>query len=169
MLVRLLLIYHFDRDLSFCWLSSLNPLDVEFHFFGETFPTDLSTLMISSFVLGAMLVFIGTLARDAKRAIEGYQKSRQMKKGQSLKEELNKGMDDFLRGNLPKAKSHFVEVLKRDPSQIDLYFRLSEIALKEGNEEEALHWLERARLIDMRNVDILLSEASSVPADEAIR
>jgi lipopolysaccharide biosynthesis regulator YciM len=157
----------------FCWLSLLNPVDVEFRFFGEVIPTDLSTLMISSFVLGAMLVFISTLTRDAKRAIEGYQKSRQMKKGQFLKEELNKGMDDFLRGNLPKAKTHFVEVLKRDPSQIDLYFRLSEIALKEGNDEEALHWLERARLIDMRNVDILLSEAALYQRmkrfDEAIR
>jgi lipopolysaccharide biosynthesis regulator YciM len=157
----------------FCWLSLLNPLDVEFHFFGKLIPTDLSTLMISSFVLGAMLVFISTLTRDAKRAIEGYQKSRQMKKDQSLKEELNKGMDDFLRGNLPKAKTHFVEVLKGNPSQIDLYFRLSEIALKEGNEEEALHWLERARLIDMKNVDILLHEARLYQRmkrfDEAIR
>jgi lipopolysaccharide biosynthesis regulator YciM len=151
----------------------LNPLDVEFHFFGKLIPTDLSTLMISSFVLGAMLVFFSTLTRDAKRAIEGYQKSRQMKKDQSLKEELNKGMDDFLRGNLPKAKTHFVEVLKGNPSQIDLYFRLSEIALKEGNEEEALHWLERARLIDMKNVDILLHEARLYQRmkrfDEAIR
>jgi lipopolysaccharide biosynthesis regulator YciM len=173
MLVRLLLITILIVISLFCWLSLINPVDVEFHFFGETIPTDLSTLMISSFVLGAMLVFISTLARDAKRAIEGYQKSRQMKKGQSLKEELNKGMDDFLRGNLPKAKTHFVEVLKKDPSQIDLYFRLSEIALKEGNEEEALHWLERARLIDMRNVDIPLRQASLYQRmkrfDEAIR
>jgi lipopolysaccharide biosynthesis regulator YciM len=173
MLIRLLLIIILIVISLFCWLSLLNPVDVEFHFFGEVIPTDLSTLMISSFVLGAMLVFISTLTRDAKRAIEGYQKSRQKKKGESLKEDLNRGMDDFLRGNLAKAKAHFVEVLKRDPSQIDLYFRLSEIALKEGNEEEALHWLERARLIDMRNVDILLREAELYQRmkrfDEAIR
>jgi tetratricopeptide (TPR) repeat protein len=82
-------------------------------------------------------------------------------------------MDHFLRGNLAKAKTHFAEVLKRDPSQIDLYLRLSEIALKEGNDEEALHWLERARLIDMRNVDILLREVELYQRmkrfDEAIR
>ena len=173
MLVRLLLIIILIVISLFCWFSLLNPLDVEFHFFGKIIPTDLSTLMISSFVLGAMLVFISTLTRDAKRAIEGYQKSRQKKKGESLKEELNKGMDHFLRGNLGKARTHFVDVLKRDPSQIDLYFRLSEIALKDGNEEEALHWLERARLIDMRNVDILLREAELYQGmkrfDEAIR
>jgi lipopolysaccharide biosynthesis regulator YciM len=173
MLVRLLLITILIVISLFCWLSLLNPVDVAFHFFGKVVPTDLSTLMISSFVLGAMLVFISTLARDAKRAIEGYQKSRQKKKGQSLKEELNRGMDDFLRGDLPKAKTHFVEVLKKDPSQIDLYFRLSEIALKEGNDEAALHWLERARLIDMRNVEILLREAGLYQRmkrfDEAIR
>ncbi len=173
MLVRLLLIIILIVISLFCWLSLLNPVDVEFHFFGEVIPTDLSTLMISSFVLGAMLVFISTLTRDAKRAIEGYQKSRQRKKGESFKEELDKGMDHFLRGNLGKAKAHFVEVLKRDPSQIDLYFRLSEIALKDGNEEEALHWLERARLIDVRNVDILLRETELYRRmkrfDEAIR
>jgi tetratricopeptide (TPR) repeat protein len=159
MLVKLLLSFLFIVIGFFLWLSYENPMDVEFHFLGTTFQTEVSLLMISSFVLGAMLVFIGTLARDARRAIQGYQKSRQMKKAESLKEESNKGMDHFLRGNLTKAKVHFVEVLKRDPSQIDLYFKLSEIALKEGNEEEGLNWLERARLIDMRNVDILLHEA----------
>ena len=173
MLIRLLLIIILIVISLFCWISLENPLDIEFHFFGEILSTSVSALMITSFVLGAMLVFISTLTRDAKRAIEGYQKSRQKKKGESLKEDLNRGMDDFLRGNLAKAKAHFVEVLKRDPSQIDLYFRLSEIALKEGNEEEALHCLERARLIDMRNVDILLREAEMYQRmkryDEAIR
>jgi len=119
--------------------------------------------MLASFVLGAMLVFIGTLARDIKHAIEGYvngfQKKREKKKGESLKEELNKGMEAFFRGDLTKAKNCFGDVLKRDPWQIDLYFRLSEIALKEGSEEEALHWLERGSLIDIKNGDILLREA----------
>src|SRR4030042_3264106 len=82
-------------------------------------------------------------------------------------------MDDLLRGNLSKAKTHFVEVLKKDPSQMNLYFRLSEVALQEGNDEEALHWLERARLMDMRNVEILLLEAGLYQRmkrfDEAIR
>ena len=159
MLVKLLLSFLFIVIGFFLWLSYLNPLDVEFHFFGETFETELSILMISSFVLGAMLVFIGTLTRDAKRAIEGYRQSRQKKKEQSLKEELNRGMEYFLRGNLAKAKTHFSEVLKNDPLKMDIYFKLSEIAAKEENYEEALHWLERARLIDMRNVDILLREA----------
>jgi lipopolysaccharide biosynthesis regulator YciM len=141
--------------------------------FREVFETELSVLMISSFVLGAMLVFIGTLARDAKRAIEDYLKSRQRRKGESLKEELNKGMDVFLRGDLAKAKTHFIEVLKRDPMQIDLYLRLSEIALQEGHDQDALHWLGRAELIDMRNIDILLRQAGVYQRmkrfDEAIR
>jgi lipopolysaccharide biosynthesis regulator YciM len=146
---------------------------VEFHFFGKTFETDLSILMISSFVLGAMLVFIGTLTRDAKRAIEDYLKTRQKRKEESLKEELNKGMDVFLRGDLAKAKTHFIEVLKRDPTQLDLYLRLSEIAVQEGNDQDALHWLGRAELIDMRNIDILVRQAGVYQRmkrlDEAIR
>src|SRR4030067_1442148 len=159
MLVRLLLIAILIVISLFCWLSLVNPLDGEFRFFGKTIPTDLSTLMISSFVLGAMLVFISTLARDAKRAIKDYLNSRQKRKEESLKEEFNKWMDVFLRGDLAKAKTHFIEVLKRDPMQIDLYLRLSEIALHEGNDQEALHWLGRAELIEMRNIDILLSQA----------
>jgi lipopolysaccharide biosynthesis regulator YciM/uncharacterized integral membrane protein len=173
MLVKLLLSFLFIVMVFFLWLSYQNPLHVEFHFFSKTFETELSVLMISSFVLGAMLVFIGTLARDAKRAIEDYLKSRQRRKGESLKEELNKGMDVFLRGDLAKAKTHFIEVLKRDPMQIDLYLRLSEIALQEGHDQDALHWLGRAELIDMRNIDILLRQAGVYQRmkrfDEAIR
>jgi lipopolysaccharide biosynthesis regulator YciM len=173
MLVKLLLSFLFVVMVFFLWLSYQNPLRVEFHFFSKTFETELSVLMISSFVLGAMLVFIGTLARDAKRSIEDYLKSRQRRKGESLKEELNKGMDVFLRGDLAKAKTHFIEVLKRDPMQIDLYLRLSEIALREGHDQDALHWLGRAELIDMRNIDILLRQAGVYQRmkrfDEAIR
>jgi lipopolysaccharide biosynthesis regulator YciM len=174
MSIKLLLGFLFIVMVFFLWLSFDNPMGVEeFRFFGKTISTNLSTLMISSFVLGAMLVFIGTLARDAKRAIEDYLKSRQRRKGESLKEELNKGMDVFLRGDLAKAKAHFIEVLKRDPMQIDLYLRLSEIALREGHDQDALHWLGRAELIDMRNIDILLRQAGVYQRmkrfDEAIR
>ena len=173
MLVKLLLSFLFIVIGFFLWLSYENPMAVEFHFFGKTFETDLSILMISSFVLGAMLVFIGTLTRDAKRAIEDYLKTRQKRKEESLKEELNKGMDVFLRGDLAKAKTHFIEVLKRDPTQLDLYLRLSEIAVQEGNDQDALHWLGRAELIDMRNIDILVRQAGVYQRmkrlDEAIR
>lgn len=173
MLVKLLLIIILIMISLFCWLSLTNPLDVKFQFFGKVFPTDLSTLMITSFVLGAVLVFISTLTRDAKRAIQNYRQTRQRKKEQSIQEELNKGMDYFLRGDLAKAKTHFAEVLKNDPLQKDLYLKLSEISVKEGNDEEALHWLERARWIDTKKVDILLRQAEIYQRmkrfDEAIR
>ncbi len=173
MLVKLLLSFFFIVIGFFLWLSVQNPLDVEFHFFGKTYETELSLLMISSFLFGAMLVFVGTLTRDARHAIKDYFSSRQKRQEESLKEELNKGMDVFLRGNLTKAKTHFVEVLKRDPTQIDLYLRLSEIAVQEGNDQDALHWLGRAELIDMKNIDILLRQAAVYKRmkrlDEAIR
>ena len=69
-------------------------------------------------------------------------------------------MEAFLRGDLAKAKSHYGEILKRDPTQIDLYLRLSEIAEREGKDEEALRWVEKATLIDSRNVTLLLREAT---------
>jgi lipopolysaccharide biosynthesis regulator YciM/uncharacterized integral membrane protein len=173
MSVKLLLSFLFIVMVFFLWLSFQNPMKLEFHFFSQTFETELSVLMISSFVLGALLVFIGTLAQDAKRTIEDYLESRQRRKGESLKEELDKGMDVFLRGDLAKAKTYFIEVLKRDPMQIDLYLRLSEIALQEGHDQDALHWLGRAELIDIRNIDILLRQAGVYQRmkrfDEAIR
>jgi tetratricopeptide (TPR) repeat protein len=159
MLARLLLIIILVAMALFCWVSLVNPLDVEFQFFGRVIHTDLSNLLFSSFLLGAIMVFALTLARDAKRAFAGFQESRQKKKDLSLKEEFNRGMEAFLRGNPSRAKSHFMTVLKKDPSRIDLYLRLSEISLKEGNEDEAFQWLERARTIDMNNVEALFAEA----------
>ncbi len=173
MLVKLLILIILGLVSVFCWLSLTNPLDVQFRFFGRVISTDLSTLMITSFVLGVLLVFISTLAREAKRSLENYRQSRKRKKEQSIKEELNKGMENLLRGNLAKAKAHFTEVLKEDPFQKDLYLRLSEISVKEHNDEEALHWLERARWIDNKNVEIPLRQAEIYQRtrrpDEAIR
>ena len=160
MLVTLLLILILIVITLFCWLSLLNPVDIDFHFFGKTFPTDLSTLMISSFVLGVLLVFLSTLTRDAQRAYREFQISRQRKREQAIKEEKERGIEAFLRGDLRKAKTHYGEILKRDPGQIDLYIRLSEISQREGNDEETLQWLGKASLIDSRNPNILLREAA---------
>ena len=173
MLIKLLFSFLFIVMILFLVFAFKNPLKVELEIFGGTFETELSLLMISTFLLGAMLVFISFLTRDAKRAIKDYLNSRQKRKEESLKEELNKGMEVFLRGDLTRAKTHFMEVLKRDPMQIDLYLRLSEIALREGNDQDALHWLGRAELIEWRNIDILLSQAAVYQRmkrfDEAIR
>ncbi len=175
MLSRLLTIIVLAAIALFCAVSLGNPLDIEeFNLlFWKTGPTDLPTLMFLSFLLGAMLAFIVFVARDVKRAIEGIQESRQKKKGLSLKEEFNRGMEAFLRGNLSKAKTHFVTVLKKDPSQIDLYLRLSEISLKESNEDEAFQWLERAKAIDMNNLEALFAEVNLYQQmkrfDDAIR
>ena len=171
--ILLLIILFFVVIGFFLSLGFYNPLAVEFDFFGKTISTNISNLLLSSFFLGAMLVFIGTLTRDARRAIQDFLKSRQDKQNESLKEELNKGMDVFLRGDLAKAKTHFIQVLKKDPTQIDLYLRLSEIALQEGHDQDALHWLGRAELIDMRNLEVLLRQAGVYQRmkrfDEAIR
>lgn len=173
MLVRLLLIILLIVISLFCWISLENPVDIEFFFFGESTHISVSALMISSFVLGAILVFVSTLMRDIKRAFQELRRSREARKGEVIKEELNKGMDHFIRGDFAKAKVHFSEVLKKEPSHIDLYLRLSEMELRDGKEDEALHWLEQARLIDMRNVTILLREAEVYQRmkryDDAIR
>jgi lipopolysaccharide biosynthesis regulator YciM len=160
MLIRLLIVLILIIITLFCWLSLINPVDIDFHFFGETVHTGLDTLMISSFLLGALLVFFGTLTRDARRAFLDFQKSRQRRREHSLKEEFDKGTEAALRGDLAKAKSHYGEILKRDPMQIDLYLRLSEISEREGNQEEALRWVERATLIEPRNGTLLLREAA---------
>ncbi|MCX8117405.1 MAG: tetratricopeptide repeat protein [Desulfobacterota bacterium] len=173
MLTKLLILTILGLVSVFCWLSLTNPLDVEFQCFGRTFQTDLSTLMISSFVLGGLLVFIAILARDAKRALENYRQARRRRKEQAIKEELNKGMEDLLRGHLGKAKAHFIEVLKEDPFQKDLYQRLAEISVRESDDPEALRWLERGQWIDPKNVEILIQQAEIYHrigrADEAIR
>lgn len=159
MWTKLLLVIILILISLFCWISLINPLELEFHFFGKVIPTNLSTLMITSFVLGAMLVFVSTLTRDVRRAIEQYRQSRKRRKEEALREELNRGMEYFLRGDFQKAKNHFMEILKSDPLQIDLYLRLSEIALKEKKDEEALQWLEKGRLYDPRNIHLLLMES----------
>ena len=100
MLVRLLIVIMIIIVSVFCILSFANRVEVDFNFFGETYETQLPTLMISSFALGALLVFLGTLARDAKRALDEYRRSRQKREEQAAKEELNRGMDDLLRGDL---------------------------------------------------------------------
>ncbi len=70
MLIRLLIILILIIISLFCWLSLLNPVEIDFHFFGEIIHTGLDTLMISSFVLGVLLVFSGHLDPGCKAGLQ---------------------------------------------------------------------------------------------------
>ena len=159
MIVRLLLILTLLIISLFCWLSFTQSHGCGVLFFRQnhynrsSHPDDY--LLCARGAVGVC----GDLGSRCQTGDSNIRRSRQEKKRQFLKEEFSRGMDNLIRGDLTKAKGHFGEVLKKDPTQIDLYLRLSEINYKEGKSEEALHWLERARLIDLNNVDILLRES----------
>jgi len=67
------------------------------------------------------------------------------KKYQSLNKDYEKGKMYFIREDYKKAKKEFEKILEKLPEHADAHFFLSQVLYKEGDLEEALNHVEKAK------------------------
>lgn len=126
---------------------------------GRSFTTSLPAVIIVSFASGALIVFMVGLIRDVVEGWKELKKERRGKKEEALQGEIAKGLSFLLKGNVEQGRIHLTNALKRDPENLDIYAKLSDIYAGEGKLKEAVEILERAWSIDSQNEEILLKKA----------
>lgn len=125
----------------------------------KPFTTSLPAIIIISFASGALIVFAIGLVRDVVEGWRELKRGREAKREEALQAEIAKGLNSLFKGNVERARLHLTNALKRDPENLDIYARLSDIHTGEGKLKEAVEILERAWSIDSQNEEILLKKA----------
>jgi tetratricopeptide (TPR) repeat protein len=126
---------------------------------GKPVTTSLPAVIIISFASGALIIFIAALIRDLVEGWRELRGERKGKKGEALQAEIAKGLGFLFRGNVDRGRIHLANALKRDPENLAIYAKLSDIYANQGNLTEAIEILKRAEVIDSKNQEILLKRA----------
>lgn len=152
----------------FVYLSILNPQLVDIHLGTDTsLSMGLPQILLFSFMSGMLLMALGSLLREGRRAFRNWRESRQIKGIQRSDELYHRGVEHFIKGNYIKAAELFSGALDKYPANIKPYLRLSEIHALKGNYSEAIKVLNKGRQFDGDNLEILfkLSENSFIQGD----
>jgi lipopolysaccharide biosynthesis regulator YciM len=120
----------------------------------------LPALIIVSFAAGAAIVFLAGLIRDVVEGWRRLRRDRRAKQEEALQSEMAKGLSFLLEGNGERARVHLTNALNRDPENLDIHAKLSDIDAAQGKLKEAAEILEKAWTIDPQSKEILLKKAN---------
>jgi len=126
---------------------------------GKPLTTSVPAVIIVSFATGALIVFIAGLIRDLAEGWKDLKRERKGKREEAIQAEITKGLNFLFKGNVERGRIHLTNALQKDPENLDLYAKLSDIHVDQGKLPEALEILERAWAIDSDNEEILLKKA----------
>jgi len=121
--------------------------------------TSIPAVIIVSFASGALIVFLAGLMRDLVEGWRQLRRGRKERRGESVQGEIAKGLTSLAQGNTDRAQSHLTNALSRDPENVDLCVRLSELLAAQGRLNEAINMLDRAWALDSQNREILFKKA----------
>jgi lipopolysaccharide biosynthesis regulator YciM len=141
----------------FLYLSSLNPLSVQFQYFwGDYWETSLSSLLIVSALIGAVITFLTYFVRDVRKAIKEHKEHRLR---EQLWETFYQATDALFKGDLPKAEKQILAYLKKRPDDPKVYLKLVDVYQRAGKSKKAIETLERAKDLKIDQLEILFREA----------
>ena len=94
-------------------------------------------------------------AGDRVQARETFQKAVAMNQA-FLPARINLGKLDLIEGKREEARQRFLSILDEYPENVRTMMELARIAEQEGDPDEAIRWLEKARSIDARALSAVL-------------
>lgn len=142
----------------FYYLAQINP-DTPITFFlssGKRYSAPLVVQLIISFVSGAVLVLILSLADDLRKTM-GTWRQRTMERAREKAASLfAEGERLTTEGNYKKAKEAFMEGLEREPASVVGLLGAAEVFRLRGETSQAMGYLSRARELSRRDMELTL-------------
>ena len=160
----LLVIAYFER---------LNPEELTVNLSSKT-SYSISTVgfFLFSFALGAFIVIIFTLLRDAKTIFKDWRNRQRERTDARIQDIFSKGLYAYLSGKYDQSISFFRDIMKIEPNHFYTLLRTGDAYLQERNYSEAIKFHKKARKIDDKSLEAQFALANdyflSGSYDEAI-
>lgn len=141
----------------FLYISYLNPETIRFQYVtGRYLETSLSIVLVGSFFLGTLIIFVIYLIKDFRRTIR---EARNKKEREQLWEIFYSATDALFKNDLPKAEKQILSYLGKKPDDPNAYLKLAEIYQKGERFKKAIETLEKAKDLKKDQLEILFMEA----------
>ncbi len=157
----------------FVYFDRLNPGAVTINLSSSSsYDISMVGFFLFSFALGAFIIIIFTLLRDARNVFYAWRDRQRKRVEVKVQEIFSKGLYAFLSGKYDQAISFFHDIIKMEPSHFYTLLRIGDAYLKERNYAEAIKFHKKARKIDEKSLEAHFALANdymiSGSYDEAI-
>jgi tetratricopeptide (TPR) repeat protein len=162
MSLRLFLLLIIVMAIGFTHISILNSAIIKFNLTpGRSVQIALSELTLIAFSLGAGIVLIGTLIKDAMVSTRHWKEKRVLGKKESANKKLSKAWNLLYQGKLTAALESVNGILAVVPENRSAHLLKASIFREQGNYIEEIDTLTSVKNMDPSNVDsyFLLAEA----------
>jgi lipopolysaccharide biosynthesis regulator YciM len=147
----------------FIYFSNLNPQTVTIYYLaGESFSASAAFIVIGALLIG---LFLGSMAYGygmLSTRMRDWRKDRHYKKTREISAMYREGVGRLLSGDLKKARVLLQKTLDKDPKRVDTQIAMATLCLQEGQSEEALKWLNRARELEPQSLEVLFKLAATL-------
>ncbi len=146
----------------FIYFSNLNPQDITIYYLaGESFTTSAAFVVIGALLIG---LFLGVMAYGygmVTHRLRDWRKERGQKKAREISAMYREGVGRLLSGDLKKARVLLQKTLDKDPGRVDTLIAMATLCLQDGQPEDGLKWLLKAKEIEPQSLEVLFKLAST--------
>jgi len=140
----------------------INPGDVTVFISADHSVTAPIAIIVIGTVLVGLLLGIGVqLFSIITSSLTQMRRNRREKRVQEVASIYREGVGCLLSGDIKKAHGLLQRALDRDPARVETYIALANVLQQEGNPNEAISMLLKAKGIDGRSLEVLFKLASS--------
>lgn len=136
------------------YFSSLNPDSVTVNLSSTaSYSVSMVGFFLFSFALGAFIVILFTLLRDARTIFKDWRSRQRERIDARVQEIFSKGLYAYLSGKYDQAISFFRDILRIEPNHFHTLLRIGDVYLQERNYSEAIRYHKRARKLDEKSLE----------------
>lgn len=159
---------------SFLYFSGLNPQDVTLYYLPDQSVTfSVAIIVVGCVLLGLILGYLAHLYSTVSHLLKHWQRDREEKRTREVSAIYREGVLRLLSGDLKKAHAQLQKALDRDPSRVETYIALANVHIQEGEPQEGIALLMRARSHDPRSLEVLFKLGATFEetgqTEEAVR
>ncbi len=146
----------------FIYFLQLNPAEIAIVFYPDhVVHASPAVVVVACVVLGLSIGYLLHLYGAASYLFKGWKRTRSEKRGREITELYREGLARFHSGDKTKARRLLQKALSMDGSRIEVLAALSRVQLAEGEIEESIASLQRARKLAPKDLTILFSLAET--------
>ncbi len=146
----------------FVFFSGINPQEMTIFFT----PDSSITYPVTVVVIGCILVglFIGYgfhIFGTLSFGLRSWLRSRNEKKVKEIDSVYREGVGRLLSGDIKKARNLLQKAIDKDPNKIEGYIALASVASQEGDLQEAVSLLRKAKSINGKSLEVMFKLAAT--------
>lgn len=144
----------------FLYFSGLNPQDLTiFYWPDHSITHSAAIIIVGAILLGLVIGYAAHLYGTISHLLKHWRRDREEKRAREVGAIYREGVGRLLSGDIKRAHGLLQKALERDPARVDSYIAMANVHLAEGNPQEALTLLLKARGLDPRSLEVLFKLA----------